>query len=118
VYALDVQLDRILAEGMEARWQRHADLYRRTSEWAAARGLEYATAADARSPTVSCLEAPPGMAAPELVKRLAARGYTVGGGYGDWKESTFRIGHMGEVQISDLDELLATIDEVSEWRAS
>lgn len=112
VYALDFQLERIQAEGMEARWQRHAELYRRTALWAAERGFEYATAPDARSPTVSCLKAPAGMAAPELVKALAARGYTVGGGYGDWKESTFRIGHMGEVQMRDLDQLLATIDEV------
>lgn len=118
VYALDAQLERILAEGMAARWQRHADLYRCTAEWAAERGLEYATAADARSPTVSCLKAPAGTTAPELVRGLAARGYTVGGGYGDWKESTFRIGHMGEVQRSDLEGLLATIDEVSPCIAS
>ena len=29
LYALDVQLDRILGEGMEARWERHERLYRR-----------------------------------------------------------------------------------------
>jgi aspartate aminotransferase-like enzyme len=111
-YALDRQLDRILAEGMEARWGRHALLERRTEEWAAARGFTYASATDARSLTVSCLRPPVGVEAPGLVKKLAERGYTVGGGYGDWKPSTFRIGHMGEVRMSDLEGLLSAIDEV------
>ncbi len=98
------------AEGLEARWERHARLERRTAEWAAARGFTYASAAGARSPTVSCLRPPAGVDPQGLVKALAARGYTIGGGYGDWKPSTFRIGHMGEVRMSDLDGLLSAID--------
>jgi len=46
-----------------------------------------------------------------VAKGLARRGFTVGGGYGEWKPSTFRIGHMGEVQESDLAELLTVLDE-------
>lgn len=112
LYALDRQLDRILAEGMEARWERHARLARQTERWAAARGCAYASAPDARSLTVSCLKPPEGVAAPALVQGLAARGFTVAGGYGDWKPTTFRIGHMGEVQESDLEGLFAAADEV------
>jgi aspartate aminotransferase-like enzyme len=59
---------------------------------------------------VSCLKPPPGLAAPELVRRLAERGFTLAGGYGAWKESTFRIGHMGEVGDRDLEDLLAAIE--------
>jgi predicted phosphoserine aminotransferase len=114
LYALDVQLDRILGEGMEARWARHERLYRRTAEWAAARGCEYATAADARSMTVSCLRPPAGVDPQAIVKGLAERGFTIGGGYGDWKPTTFRIGHMGEVRESDLEALLAEIDQILE----
>jgi aspartate aminotransferase-like enzyme len=65
-----------------------------------------------RSPTVSCLRPPEGIDAQYIVKQLAARGYTIGGGYGDWKPSTFRIGHMGEVRQSDLDALLTDLDDV------
>lgn len=118
VYALDVQLERIVAEGMEARWARHALLQRRVAEWAAACGAEFATAAGARSPTVSCLRPPRGLAAPELVRELARRGFTVGGGYGDWKPTTFRIGHMGEVSEADLGALLAALDEAVACSAS
>ena len=114
LYALDVQLDRILAEGMEMRWARHERLYRRTAEWAAAHGCEYASAPDARSVTVSCLRPPAGVDPQAIVKGLAQRGYTIGGGYGDWKPTTFRIGHMGEVRESDLDALLAEIDQILE----
>jgi aspartate aminotransferase-like enzyme len=112
-YALDRQLDRVLAEGMEARWERHRRLAARTAAWAAERGFTFPTAAGARSPTVSCLKPPAGVDAPGLVKALAGRGFTVGGGYGDWKPTTFRIGHMGEVRERDLDDLLAAIDELT-----
>jgi len=37
----------------------------------------------------------------------------VGGGYGDWKPKTFRIGHMGEVRPTDLEGLFAKIDELT-----
>lgn len=113
-YALDRQVARILEEGVEARWARHAHLQDRVESWIAGRGGElgfsFAAASGARSPTVSSLRPPPGLPAPELVRRLAGRGFTLGGGYGAWKESTFRIGHMGEVGPSDLDTLLAEIE--------
>ena len=114
LYALDRSLDVILAEGMEARWARHERLYRQTAEWAAARGCAYASAADARSLTVSCLKPPSGVDPQAIVKGLAAAGWTIGGGYGDWKPTTFRIGHMGQVQESDLAALLAATDRVLE----
>ncbi len=113
-YALDVQLDSMLAEGMEARWARHEALQKRTAAWAEARGITYASAPDARSVTVSCLRAPQGIDPQAIVKKLAERGWTIGGGYGDWKPSTFRIGHMGEVRDSDLEALLAEIDGILE----
>lgn len=109
-YALDRQLDRVLAEGLEARWRRHESLARRTASWAAERGLAFASAAAAASPTVSCLAPPPGRSARGLVAALADGGFTVGGGYGAWKERTFRIGHMGEVQAPDLEALLDAVD--------
>lgn len=117
-YALDVQLDAMLAEGMEARWARHEALQKRTEAWAGARGITYASAADARSVTVSCLRPPQGVDPQAIVKKLAERGWTIGGGYGDWKPSTFRIGHMGEVRDSDLEALLVQIDAVLEELAS
>lgn len=115
IYALDRQLDIILAEGMEARWQRHQEMRDITEAWAAEKGFTYASDASAPSPTVSCLKPPEGVAAPDLVKGLKERGWTLGGGYGKWKPESFRVGHMGEVRPDDLRALLAEIDE---WLAT
>lgn len=111
-YALDRQLDRIIDEGMESRWERHRELQRLTAGWAEANGFEYAAAEDARSPTVSCLIPPAGVTSPDLVRTLAKQGFTIGGGYGEWKPTTLRIGHMGEVRERDLTGLFRAIEEV------
>ena len=110
VYALDRQIDRVLGEGMEARWRRHHEMRQRTLAWAAACGLE-PSAANHRSPTLTCLRAAPGCDGVCMVERAAALGFTLGAGYGAWKRDTFRIGHMGEVRPSDLDRLLAALEE-------
>jgi aspartate aminotransferase-like enzyme len=113
VYALAHQLERIEHEGIEARWQRHRDCAAATAAWGAGRGLAHAVARPAdRSPTVSCLRPPAGVETPRLVRGAAEQGFTVAGGYGDWKPSTFRIGHMGEVRPSDLVPLFAALDTV------
>lgn len=113
-YALDRQLDVILEEGLEARWERHAALQAMTAKWARTRGFTYASVTGARSPTISCLRPPEGISPPDLVGRLANQGLVVGGGYGRWKGKTFRIGHMGEVRGADLEHLLLTIEQVIE----
>jgi len=115
VWALDRQLGRIAEEGVEERWGRHRMLQARMVRWldegGAQRGLSFAAEEEARSPTVSCLSPPDGVEAPALVRRLAEKGWTVAGGYGAWKQSTFRIGHMGEVTMNDLEDLLAVLEE-------
>ncbi len=95
-HALRRALDDVLEEGLEARWERH----------------RYASSPGGASPTVSCLRPPHGWAAPDWVAALAERGFTVGPGYGIWKESTFRIGHMGAVRMQDLERLLAACTEL------
>ena len=111
-WSLALQLPAVLAEGMEARWARHLALRDRVLAWAAERGLEAPAAPDRRSPTVTTLRAPAGRAASEIVRALAARGFTVGAGYGEWKADTFRIGHMGEVLPADLEGLLSALDDL------
>jgi aspartate aminotransferase-like enzyme len=110
-WSLALQLRGVLAEGMEARWARHRALRDRTLAWAAARGLEAPAASPWRSPTVTALRMPGGRASAEVLRALAARGFTIGGGYDEWKADTFRIGHMGEVRASDLEGLLAALDD-------
>jgi len=110
-FALEVQLARIAAEGIEARWARHAALAAATAGWAEAAGFAYPAEPALRSRTVACLRPPEGVDAPSLVRSLAARGFTIAGGYGAWKAGTIRIGHMGEVRKNDLAALFAAVDE-------
>src|SRR5262245_27990881 len=110
LFALDIQLDHILRETMEGRWARHDALRRRVEAWVAERGHGFAPPGGARSWTVSCLRPRSGVSSEALVARVKERGFTIGGGYGKWKASTFRIGHMGDVDLASLEILLAALD--------
>ena len=44
---------------------------------------------------------------------MKKRGFTLGGGYGAWKDTTFRIGHMGDIPIADLETMLDALNEVA-----
>jgi predicted phosphoserine aminotransferase len=101
LYALQEQLRHIMAEGIEARWVRHAAMLQMVEHWAHglhARGIDvdFLAPPGARSPTVSTLTAPAGMKGGDIVKRVAALGFVIGGGYGRLRDTTFRIGHMGD----------------------
>ncbi|HRC85663.1 MAG TPA: alanine--glyoxylate aminotransferase family protein [Thermoanaerobaculia bacterium] len=111
-YALERQLGLLAEEGVERRFERHATLRQMTERFAAETGLVYASKSGPPSPTVSCLRPPAELPARRLVERLAEQGITVGSGYGEWKESTFRIGHMGEVQPTDLEALFSSIHSI------
>jgi aspartate aminotransferase-like enzyme len=44
------------------------------------------------------------------VSALKKEGWTIGGGYGRLKDSTIRIGHMGDHSVTGLDALLQSLD--------
>src|SRR6266536_3408500 len=109
-YALEAQLGRIEREGgAEGRWRRHDAMRRRVEDWSAERGVAYLPREGRRSWTVSCLKVPEGKSAKQVVGALKRAGWTIGSGYGSLKESTIRIGHMGDHSVAVLDELLALL---------
>jgi aspartate aminotransferase-like enzyme len=113
LYALDAQLGFLEQETMEARFARHRALQARVASWAAERSCEfYPRRAELRSPTVSCLKPPAGHSAEKLKNILSERKWTIGGGYGKLKSETFRISHMGDIDLDSLDNLLREIDAV------
>ena len=114
LYALQTQMERIAREGMKARWQRHLDMQGRTFEWvremnSAGIDLGVFAAEGHRSPTVTCVAMPGGEGAPEAVSRVRDAGWVIGGGYGKLSNSTFRIGHMGDHTVEELDGLLDVV---------
>ncbi len=109
VYALQRQLDRIAAEGLDARWRRHLAMRDRTLEWAQGRGFApFVTDARHRSPTVSCLDAK-GQDVDALARQALAAGFKLDKGYGDLKGKAFRVGHMGDHAPARLEQLLASL---------
>ena len=48
-----------------------------------------------------------------IVRAVADRGFVIGGGYGQLKQHTFRIGHMGDHTVDGLTRCLdATADAI------
>jgi aspartate aminotransferase-like enzyme len=111
VFALDFQLDRMLAEGLENRFARHAGMAKRSQAWAAKKGWALLAPEGYRSNTLTVVTNPPEFDIAELNKFLATRNLRLANGYGDLKGKTFRIAHMGEIQMTDLENLLAAMDE-------
>lgn len=117
MYALAAQVARIDAETIEGRWARHRAMAERTWRWAdgmRSRGTEIRVLAPEgfRSPTVTCLTLPPGRKGSEVNEAMKARGFTISAGYGALKDTTIRIGHMGDHTVAELDELLGVLAEV------
>jgi predicted phosphoserine aminotransferase len=98
LFAADAQLKTILAEGMEARWARHAAMRDQVAAWTETLDGLISIVAQPRdrSPTVSALRLPEGVTPRRFVTEVRAAGYTLGAGYGALRDTTFRIGHMGD----------------------
>jgi aspartate aminotransferase-like enzyme len=111
IYALDFQLDRILAEGLEERFARHTAMAQRTQSWALANGFGLYAPEGYRSKTVSTIANTREMDLAALNAFLKPRDMRVAGGYGTLKGKTFRIAHMGELNLTDVNALLAAMEE-------
>lgn len=111
--ALDRQLARIAAEGgVEARWRRHYGMLLVMERWVAAHPtVTFLPAEGRRSASVSCLRLPADLGATTLVGQLRARGWTIGTGYGPLRESTIRVGHMGDLTAAHLEALLEALEQ-------
>ena len=48
---------------------------------------------------------------PFFNKALAERNMQLGNGYGGLKDKTFRIAHMGELQMDDMKEITAAVED-------
>jgi len=117
LFALETQIERILRDGgIEARWQRHESMRAVVQDWVVGVGGElgfsFLPPEGRRSATVSCLKVPAGTQGRALAQALKERGWVIGSGYGQLKQSTIRIGHMGDHTVEGVRALLATLEEV------
>ena len=112
VYALDFQLDRIFAEGIENRFLRHSAMSQRVYDWALENGMTPFAEEGVRSKTVATINNDQKLDIPQLNAFLMGKyQMRIANGYGDLKGKTFRIATMGETSMEDIDALLHAIEE-------
>ena len=111
MFALDYQLSRILEEGLDNRFKRHQEMANYVRAWA----KEYFDLFPNENymvDTQTVIKNTRGISVADLNEALALRGKTLSNGYGDLKEKTFRIAHMGEITLDDVKALLKDIEEI------
>jgi len=109
MYAMDKQLDKIKAEGMEKRYERHVAMAKYVQDW----GKKYFSMFSEpgyESITVSCMNNTRGVSIADLNSELGNRGFAISNGYGKLKEKTFRIAHMGDLTPDEIKELVDNIN--------
>jgi aspartate aminotransferase-like enzyme len=110
-FALDVALERMEKEGLEAIWTRHANIGNKTRAGVKALGLELLCEDEPyASNTVTAVKCPEGIAVSDL-RKLMEDEYEVvlAGGQAKMSDKIFRIGHLGLVDDEDIDDALEAL---------
>ena len=111
IQALDRQMADILADGLESRWARHIEMAELVRGWAK---TYFRLFSDERylSNTVTNVENVRGIDVTALNAELGKRGAMISNGYGELKGKCFRIAHMGDLTLDEVDWLLDHINDV------
>lgn len=115
VYALASKLEDIFAEGLSARYLRHATLAGLTRKWAQDHGFTLFPEPGFESVTLTCVNngAKPGgrvVDAAKLQKLVKDQGFLIDGGYGKIKGTTFRLSNMGDESEASMKQLFDALD--------
>ena len=115
LYALDLQLEHMERETIQARWARHTAMAQRTWAWTeemhAKCGVSLYAPAGYRSPGVTCITAPAGKTGSSIAAAMKAKGFVIATGYGKLKDDMVRVGHMGDHTLDELEILLGALGE-------
>jgi len=111
IRSLDVALGLILADTLEAGFERHIRLGRAARAGVQAMGLELFSPDDDSAAVVTAVRAPEGIDADELLLHLRDRhGVTLAPGQQHLKGKIFRIGHIGWFDVFDIASALAAVE--------
>ena len=110
-YALHESCRMILAEGLEERFKRHRKFASAFRAGLKAMGLQLLCEDAVASNTLTVAYHPKGVSDVEFRKSMAEDyGVVVAGGLGPLKDKAFRVGHMGNVNRSDILATLSAIE--------
>jgi aspartate aminotransferase-like enzyme len=100
-------------EGLVNVYVRHATMARRVREGIAELGLSMqCPALERRANTVTAIALPPTVEPRPIREKLKARGIWTAAGLGRYERGGFRIGHMGDIRIADVERTLGALREV------
>ncbi|MDR2674582.1 MAG: alanine--glyoxylate aminotransferase family protein [Opitutaceae bacterium] len=111
IYALKSKLEDIKAEGIDARFARHARLNRTVRDFMFAKGFKLFPREIHGSITLNCFANTLNVDLPALNKILKTKhALMIDGGYGKLKGKTFRISNMGDETDETIAALLQSLD--------
>jgi alanine-glyoxylate transaminase/serine-glyoxylate transaminase/serine-pyruvate transaminase len=112
VYALDVSLKQILAEGIETRFKRHTAISTAFKAGIQALGLDQVPLKpEFAAHTMTAPRYPKGINGGEFLSKALKTGVILAGGlHPDIRPEYFRIGHMGSVNLGDVLATLGAIE--------
>lgn len=111
IFALCEALRIVRAEGLSARFVRHAAIAGAFRAGLDALGFPLFTAPDCRADTLSVALLPPGVEDAAFRKAMAARGVVVAGGLGPIAGKAFRVGHMGNIGPAEVAATLVVLED-------
>ena len=104
-------MDLIARQGAGKWFARQKEMALRTRAWAG-RHFAVFTEPGYESISLTAISNTRKISVAELNQKLGERGMAISNGYGKLKEQTFRIGHMGDIGMGDLEQLLSAIGEI------
>lgn len=112
MFALDYQLNKIInEEGLENRFARHIEMATLVRNWAK-QYFDIFPDENYLSNTLTTVKNTRGISVVNLNRELGKRGYQISNGYGELKEKTFRIAHMADCTLKEVEDLLEVIGEI------
>jgi aspartate aminotransferase-like enzyme len=112
IYGLRHRMQKIMAEGLEARYARHAALNEMTAAWVQRHGFEFLAPEGFRSKSLTCVKNNRGIEVANLVSILKKDHLiAIDGGYGKLKGKTFRVSNMGDETPASMGAVLAAMDD-------
>jgi aspartate aminotransferase-like enzyme len=111
MFQLDVALNMMAEEGLEAIWKRHAAVGAATRAGLRALGFELLADPAYASDTVTGALIPAGLEWKTFNGKLRKLGLVVAGGQGQLKGRIFRIGHLGHVTVPNILNAIAVLEE-------
>ncbi|MFK7911333.1 MAG: alanine--glyoxylate aminotransferase family protein, partial [Akkermansiaceae bacterium] len=114
LYALRQKVNAISAEGLDARYARHAELNNMIHAWMKKHGFDNFAPEGYQSKSLTAIDNTDGrLDVPGFIKALRAKHHVlINGGYGKIKGTTFRISNMGNETVETMQELIEQLDDV------